>query len=163
MNFGKWLGFFSFLISLYILWEIRQLVLLIFAAIVLATALNRLVKKLNRWGIQRKLAVIATLILAALIILLFSLLVVPPFITQLQKLIALVPDVFRAVRSQLVELYRQRPDLFPAPPTATNMLVQTQTFGSQLFSNFFKIFSNTFIVFLQVLLVFVLTLSLIHI
>ncbi|MEM1172963.1 MAG: AI-2E family transporter [Cyanobacteria bacterium P01_H01_bin.35] len=157
MNFGKWLGFFSLLISLYILWEIQRLVLLIFAAIVLATALNRLVHKFNRWGIKRNLAVIATLSLATLIMLLFLLLVVPPFITQFQKLVALIPDVFTEVRSQLVQLYRQRPDLFPAPPTATDMLVQTQTLGTQLFSNFFKIFSNTFIVFLQVLLVFVLT------
>lgn len=157
MNFGKWLGFFSLLIALYILWEIRQLVLLIFAAIVLSTALNRLVNKFNGWGIKRNLAVIATLSLTALIILLFLFLVVPPFITQLQKLVALIPDVFREFRSQLVQLYQQRPDLFPAPPTATDMLVQTQTFGTQLFSNFFKIFSNTFIVFLQVLLVLVLT------
>ncbi len=157
MNFGKWLGFFSLLIALYILWEIRQLVLLIFAAIVLSTALNRLVNKFNGWGIKRNLAVIATLSLTGLIILLFLFLVVPPFITQLQKLVALIPDVFREFRSQLVQLYQQRPDLFPAPPTATDMLVQTQTFGTQLFSNFFKIFSNTFIVFLQILLVLVLT------
>ena len=157
MNFGKWLGFFSLLISLYILWEIRQLVLLVFAAIILATALNRLVQKFNQWGIKRNLAVIATLSLTGLIILLFLLLIVPPFITQFQKLIALIPDVFRAVRSQLLQLYRQQPDLFPPPPSATDMLVQTQTFGTQLFRNFFKIFSNTFIVFLQVILVLVLT------
>ncbi|MDE5094989.1 MAG: AI-2E family transporter [Trichodesmium sp. St11_bin5] len=157
MNFGKWLGFFSLLIVLYIFWEIRQLLLLIFAAIVLATALNRLVQKFNRWGIERNLAVIATLSLAALIMLVFLLLIVPPFISQFQKLVALIPDVFTEVRSQLIQLYQQRPDLFPAPPTATNMLVQTQKFGTQLFSNFLKIFSNTFTVFLQVLLVFVLT------
>ncbi|MDT9342446.1 AI-2E family transporter [Trichodesmium erythraeum 21-75] len=150
MNFGKWLGFFSLLIVLYIFWEIRQLLLLIFAAIVLATALNRLVQKFNRWGIERNLAVIATLSLAALIMLVFLLLIVPPFISQFQKLVALIPDVFTEVRSQLIQLYQQRPDLFPAPPTATNMLVQTQKFGTQLFSNFLKIFSNTFTVFLQV-------------
>ncbi|MCL2923324.1 MAG: AI-2E family transporter [Trichodesmium sp. MAG_R04] len=157
MNFGKWLGFFCLLIALYILWEIKQIVLLIFASIVLATALNRLVQKLNRWGIKRDLAVIATLSLSALITLLFLFLVVPPFITQFQKLVALIPDVSKEVRSQLVQLYQQRPDLFPALPTTTNLLVQIQTFGTQLFSNFFKIFSNTFIVFLQLLLVFVLT------
>lgn len=157
MNFGKWLGFFSLLISLYILWEIRQIVLLVFAAVVLATALNRLVRRLKILGIKRKLAVIITLCITVLIICLFFLLIVPSFITQFQKIIALIPDVFREVRSQLVQLYRQRPDLFPPPPSATDMLGQTQILGSQLFSNFFKIFSNTFIVFLQVLFVFVLT------
>ncbi|MDY7004973.1 MAG: AI-2E family transporter [Cyanobacteriota bacterium] len=157
MNFGQWLGFFSLLISLYILWEIRKLVLLVFAAIVLATALNRLVHKFKKLGIKRNLAVIVTLSLATLIILLFLLLIVPPFTTQFQKLLALIPDVFTEVRSQLVQLYRQQPDLFPPPPSATDMLVQTQLLSTQLFSNFFKIFSNTFIVFLQVLLVFVLT------
>ena len=160
MNFGKWLGFFSLLISLYILWEIRQLVLLIFAAIVLATALNRLVRRLNRTGLKRSFAVIIALCITALIITLFLLLIVPPFITQFQKLVTLIPDVFREVRSQLVQLYRQRPDLFPPPPSATDMLGQTQILGTQLFSNFFKIFSNTFVVFLQVLFVFVLTIML---
>ncbi len=157
MNFGKWLGFFSLLISLYILWEIRQLVLLVFAAIVLTTALNRLVHRLNRWGIKRNLAVIATLSIAGLIIILFSLLIIPPFITQFQKLVTLVPDVLREVRFQLVQVYQQQPDLFPPPPNVTDILVQTQTLGTQLFSNFFKIFSNTFTVFFQVLFVFVLT------
>ena len=160
MTFGKWLGFFCLLISLYILWEIRKLVLLVFAAIVLATALNRLVRRLNKWGIKRKLAVIITLWMTALIITLFLLLIVPPFITQFQKLVGLIPDVFREVRSQLVQLYQQRPDLFPSPPSATDMLGQTQLLGTQLFSNFLRIFSNTFTVFLEVLLVLLLTIML---
>ncbi len=160
MNFGKWLSFFSLLISLYILWEIKQIVLLVFAAIVLATALNRLVKILTQWGIKRNLAVILTLCITTLIITLFFLLIVPPFVTQFQKLVTLIPDVFREIRYQLVQLYRQKPDLFPPPPSATDMLGQTQLFATQLFSNFFKIFSNTFIVLLQVIFVFVLTIML---
>ena len=48
MNLGQWFGFVCFLVSLFILWKIRFLLLLVFTAVVLATALNRLVKWLQK-------------------------------------------------------------------------------------------------------------------
>ena len=50
MNFGQWIGFVALVISLAILWQIRQLVLLLFTAVILANALNLLVKQFQRWG-----------------------------------------------------------------------------------------------------------------
>ena len=44
MRLGQWLGLFALAISLYILWQIRQVVLLLFAAVILATVLNRVVR-----------------------------------------------------------------------------------------------------------------------
>ncbi|MES1025078.1 hypothetical protein ABN584_20210 [Gloeocapsa sp. BRSZ] len=41
---GKWLGLVIFIASLYIIWQIRQILLLIFATVVLVTALNLLVR-----------------------------------------------------------------------------------------------------------------------
>lgn len=160
MSFGRWLGVFSLIISLFILWEIRELLLLLFAAIVLSTALNRLVRKLQSFGIKRPVAIATSLILTILVLVLFVLLIVPPFVEQFEKLLELVPDVVRRIRDQLVQLSWQRPDLLPPPPNVSDIIEQGQTLGTQIFTNFFAFFSNTLGVFLQVLLVVVLTIML---
>ncbi|AFZ33484.1 hypothetical protein Glo7428_5097 (plasmid) [Gloeocapsa sp. PCC 7428] len=41
---GKWISLVIFIASLYIIWQIRQILLLIFATVVLVTALNLLVR-----------------------------------------------------------------------------------------------------------------------
>jgi predicted PurR-regulated permease PerM len=43
VRFGQWIGFFLVIISFYIVWQIRQILLIVFAAIVLATVLNNFV------------------------------------------------------------------------------------------------------------------------
>ena len=45
MNIGQWIGIIALVISLYILWQLREVLLLIFAAVVLATTLNRLARR----------------------------------------------------------------------------------------------------------------------
>ena len=87
MKFGQWLGLVVLLVSLYILWHIRQLLLLVFAAVVFATALNRLVRWLHQKGMRRPLALAITLALTILLGTLFFFLIVPPFVEQFQKLI----------------------------------------------------------------------------
>ena len=47
MNLGQWIGLIAIVLSLYILWQIRQVLLLIFAAVVLASTLNRLAKRIQ--------------------------------------------------------------------------------------------------------------------
>ncbi len=54
MGLGKWIGLVVFIASLYIVWQIRQILLLIFAAVVLATALDRLVHLFQRLGIKKR-------------------------------------------------------------------------------------------------------------
>lgn len=49
MKLGQLTGFFALVVSLYILWQIRQVVLLVFAAVVLATVLNRVVARLEQY------------------------------------------------------------------------------------------------------------------
>ena len=160
MNFGQWIGFCSLLFSLYVLWEIRQLLLLIFTAVVLATALNRLVCWLQQWGIRRNFGIAATLIIAVFITVLFFGLVVPPFIEQFQKLLELLPAVWERVRSNLVQLREQQTQLdwLPPPPSLADLIDQLQPLGTELFKNFFAVFSNSVIAILQLLLVLVLTL-----
>jgi predicted PurR-regulated permease PerM len=47
VNLGQWIGLIAIVLSLYILWQIRQVLLLIFAAVVLASTLNRLAKRIQ--------------------------------------------------------------------------------------------------------------------
>ncbi|NEP41704.1 MAG: AI-2E family transporter [Okeania sp. SIO2H7] len=160
MTFGQWFGFFCLLISLYILWQVKQLLLLAFTAIVLSTALNRLVRKLHSLGVDRKIAMAGSVILSLLAIALFFVLIVPAFINQFQELIKLVPDVVREVRSELIGLNEKVPGLIPPIPTTNDIIEQGQAIAGEILTRFFAFFSNTVGVFLQLLLVLVLTIML---
>jgi predicted PurR-regulated permease PerM len=51
------IGFLAILIALYILWQIKQVLLLAFAAVVFATTINQLVKLLqSKFALERKTA-----------------------------------------------------------------------------------------------------------
>lgn len=160
MTFGRWLGFFCLVISLYVLWQIKQLLLLTFTAIVLSTALNRLVRKLHSWGMKRGIAIALSVILSLLGITLFFVLIVPAFINQFQELIKLVPDVVRQVRNELIGLNEKIPGLIPTIPTVSDIVKEGQAIAGDVFTRFFAFFSNTIGVFLQLLLVLVLTIML---
>ena len=86
MNFGTWIGLIVFFISLYVLWQIKQLLLLLFTAIVLATSLNILVKNFQKRGIKRGNAVLLSILLLITVSAGCIWIVVPPFIDQFQDL-----------------------------------------------------------------------------
>lgn len=154
MNFGQWLGFCGLVIALYVLWQIHQLLLLIFSAVVLATALNRLVRQLQRWGVgNHKVAVGLTLAGVAIAMVLFFGLIVPPFVEQFQKLLDLLPAAFTQARAEIVRLERFS-SWIPEPPTWKDISAQVQPLGTA----FLRFFSNSVATLLQLLLVIVLTL-----
>ena len=157
MNFGQWLGFLSLLISLYILWQIRQLLLLVFTAVVIATALNRLVRRLQKIRVDRHLAIAITFSLSLLVVALFFWLILPPFIGQFQKLLQLSPAVGQRLYSDLTRLRQENIDWLPPLPTLSDLFAELQPLGTELFKNFFAFFSNSLAVILQLLLVLVLT------
>lgn len=158
MNFGKWCGFFSLILSLYILWQIRQLVLLIFTAVIIATALNRLVKWFRSTGIRRSLALWLTVFLTFFIIFLFIWLVFPPFIDEIEKLIDLIPAVWNKAELELKVFQEQLPDFIPAFPSIDEVFKQLQPLQTGLLSQFLKLFSNSLTVIFQVLLIIILAL-----
>lgn len=160
MKFGQWLGFIVFLVSLYVLWQIRQLLLLIFTVVVFVVALNRIVKRIQRFGVRKNLAILLTLILCIAIATLFFSLIVPPFTEQFQKLIELTPQAWEQLRSAFSLLRRQQTQLDwlpPIPPLSDIIQQQLQPLTGRLFNNFFAIFSNSLASALQFLLVIILT------
>ncbi|BAQ64873.1 AI-2E family transporter [Geminocystis sp. NIES-3709] len=157
MNFGQSLGFLSFLISLYILWQIRQLLLLIFTAIIFSVVLNRLVVKLKKYSFTRYKAVIIITIIAVIILNLLLILIFPPFLEQFELLINLFPKVIIKINEFINNFdFGEYKELIPS----INLEKILNDYGfstSKVFNNFIILFSNFFNVTLQLLFVVILT------
>lgn len=160
MKFGQWLGFIAIIISLYILWEIRGLLLLLFVAVVFSTALNSIARQFQRLGLNRAIAIIVTLCLTVLFGVLFIWLVVPPFIEEFQKLIELLPAVFIRLRIWLRSVESLWPVWLPQPPSLADTIQQLQPFVLRSVRNFVTFFSSSLRIALQVLFVCVVTMML---
>ncbi|NCO74138.1 MAG: AI-2E family transporter [Cyanobacteria bacterium] len=157
MNFGQSLGFLSFLISLYIIWEIRQFLLLIFTAIIFAVVLNRLVIKLQQFNLTRVKAILIIMSSLLIIISLLFTLILPPFIEQFQLLIQLLPSVATKITQFINTIdYGEYKKFLPF--NDLNNIINQYTFNTpQIFNNFIAIFSNVFIITFQIIILFLLT------
>ena len=157
MNFGQSLGFLSFLISLYILWEIRQLLLLIFLAVILAVALNRLVFKLQKFSFSRSNAV---LIIVTGVILIFNvlfLIILPPFIEQFQLLINILPTVSQRIGDFISNLNNSDGNYAPFLQNLDAFIGDYNFVPENFINNFITLFSNILFIIFQFFFVFILT------
>lgn len=161
MRLGPLVGILALIISLYILWEIRQVLLLAFAAIVLATALNRLVRTLQRLPIKRGNAVALSVALFLLVLAGFLALIVPPFVGQVQELTNLIPMSIERVQTWSTSLQNQLPEpLWAQVQDLRNLSQQLQSWLTDLVGNFFELFYDSFNVLLNILLMFVVAIML---
>ncbi|MDJ0531980.1 MAG: AI-2E family transporter [Xenococcaceae cyanobacterium MO_207.B15] len=156
MNLGQWCGFICLIIALFVLWQIRNLLLLVFTAVVLATALNRFVKWLQKKGLHRKIALLCAISSIIVFFILFIWLIVPPFSQQLQKLIEELPKVWAKIDLEVELLEAKLPDYLPTLPNRRDLLSQLPPL-QELISSFVGIFSDSLTVLLQLLLIFALT------
>jgi len=101
VKFSQWLTLIILLVCLYIFWQIRNVVLLTFAAVVFAVVLNRAVIFLQRWTPSRTVAVAITVGIIFLLLGIFGVIIVPPFAQQLQELIRLAPEVINRLQRWL--------------------------------------------------------------
>ncbi len=162
MNLGQWLSFLCLVIVLVFLWQIRQVLLLLFTAVVLATALNGIVRQFVKLGVVRSRAVLLTVSLSFLLSLLFVYLIVPPFLDQFLQLVALVPQGFVRVVTWVEELLNNRPSWLAdiELPSPSSLIAEIQPFLRAVVPNFFAIFSGSLAIVLQALLLLILTLML---
>lgn len=158
MSLGQWLGFLCLIVALYIVWQIRQILLLLFAAVVFATALNQAVRRLQQSGLKRGLAVFVVITTVFLIFVLFFLLIVPPFIDQLESLLSLFPRGLEQMRFLWRNVTENRPSWLPQPPDVSSFIQQFQPLATRVFGNFYAFFSNSLLALGQLLLVVILTL-----
>lgn len=168
VTLSNWIGLLCLCASLYVLWQFRQILLLGFMAIVLAVALNRLVRGLvERFRCKRFQAVALSLLLVLLGGIILAAFVVPLFVGQFEELLALLPKV----GDRLLEIYRDveislleagvLPEGFERDLLDDRLIEQIasviQEFGGQVFDRFFGFISNTVTIVLQVVLLLVLT------
>ena len=164
VKFNDWLGFLSLIISLIILWQFRQILLLVFTAVVLATALNSLLRSLVRkFNLSRVKSILITVVAVILASTLFVIFIIPPFVDQFQELIKLIPVGFERLVVWVNSFIKNPPSWFPdfdfeLLPDFAEIYQQLSSLAPQVFSNFITFFSNSTAIVLQLLLILVLTL-----
>lgn len=158
MNIGQWIGIIALVISLYILWQLREVLLLIFAAVVLATTLNRLARRFQSLGIKRGLAVLLAVAIFWVGVVCFFWLIVPPFVQQFHELTYRVPQGFERFNAWVDERRTYiPPQLLPYIPDLNSLIEQAQPLFNRLLGNSFAFVSGSLEVVLKILLVLVLT------
>lgn len=162
MKLGQWISFLCIIIACVLLWQARSILLLVFTAVVLATALNGVVQRLGRSGMKRSRAVLLTILTTFLIITLAVYSIVPPFASQLFKLLSLVPVGLTRVVRWVEDLFNNRPTWLENVdfPDTSDLIEQAQPLLQSFVPNFFDFFSGSLSVVLQVLLLTILTLML---
>ena len=162
MGLGTLIGFLAIIIALYILWRIKQVLLLAFAAVVFATAINQLVKLLQKkFNLKRKTAIAISVSGVLIFIIGFIALVIPPFIEQFKELITLVPVGLEQLSSWNEWLHNLLPKNLIEEVRGLESLTQNiQSWLNGFVGNFFDLFSSTLGIFLNSLLVVVVTIML---
>jgi len=161
VSLGKLIGFLAFAVSLYILWQIRQVLLLAFAAVVFAVVLNRIVRSLQRVGVKRGIAIALTVIsLLGILFILFAL-IGPSFAQQLEQLGNLVPFSLESLRDWINSLSNWLPKRLINVRSISDFLPRLQPFITQLLNNAYIWFSDLLAILLNLLLVLVLIIMLV--
>ncbi|MGF1569924.1 MAG: AI-2E family transporter [Nodosilinea sp.] len=166
MKLTDWINFALLGIALVILWQFRQILLLIFAAVVLTIALNGLVRRFTRlygWPRSRAMLVTGALVLLGGVI--FLGLMLPLFVSQFQELLKLTPRGFEQLGIWFEQFQTSPPAWFPEQdlrfmPALPDLLRQVVAVSTAVFGNFLTFFSGSAVIVLQLLLLVVLTLML---
>lgn len=158
MKLGDWISLLCFVAAAYILWAIRPLLLLTFAAIVIAIALNSLTDQIRKLNIPKQFAIPIALLLATLVAALFILGIVPPFVEQFQLLIELVIRFSQTLPTRIAQLQANLPERIRLPELDEfiTWLTAPDSAVIDVFGNFFSFFNSSLRVALQTLFVSIL-------
>jgi len=163
VSLGKWLGFLALVLSLYILWKIRVIVLVFFTAVILAIALNRLARRFQQSGARHEVAIALTV--AILVVILFGSIwvIVTRLSSQFQELTQLIPLGIEQLRLWSNWLQARVPDsaLNNLPNFFDNLSQQLQTFSQWVISHIYLFLSNSLSLVINSLLITVLTIMLV--
>ncbi|MFN7677818.1 MAG: AI-2E family transporter, partial [Cyanobacteriota bacterium] len=92
MKFGNWLGLAALVAALLLLWSLRETLVLLFAAVVLAMALCTLVGTVQRrLRCQRSWALALSLLVVVLLLAIVATAVIPPFMAEFAELLQKLP------------------------------------------------------------------------
>lgn len=158
MKLGDWVSLLCFVAASYILWQIRPLLLLFFAAVVVAIALNRLTRQIHKLNVPRRFAIPIAISFTLLIAVLFVLGIVPPFVEQFRLLIELLISFSQTLPDRLVDLQAQLPERIRLPEVNDfiTWLTAPDSAVIDVFGNFFSFFNSSLRVAIQTLFVTIL-------
>ncbi|MBE9235049.1 AI-2E family transporter [Anabaena aphanizomenioides LEGE 00250] len=158
MKLGQWIGLITLVLSLYILWQLREVLLLIFAAVVLATTLNRLARTFQNLGIKSGFAVFLSVMIFLGGVIGFFWLIVPPFAQQFQELTYRVPQGFERINTWIDEQRTHIPEQLEVfIPDINSLVAEAQPLINRVLGNSFAFVSGSLVIVLNILLVLVLT------
>jgi predicted PurR-regulated permease PerM len=133
-------------------WQIRQVLLLVFAAVVLATVLNRVVRILQRWHVKRGIAVAIPVVLLLTLFGLFAI-ILPRLTGQIQQLSDALPQAIEQLRVAYEWLQSKIPgQVLTVDQPVEGLLQNLQVWASGLLGNFVVIVTHSVSVFLRLLL-----------
>lgn len=159
MKFGQWLGLMVLIASLYIIWQTRQLLLMAFAAIVLATALHQLAKFLRKqFKISHQWSLAGSLSVFLLSVVSFFWLVVPSLVKQMQVISSKVPKVLELAQNSKGTIEQYLPGI--AVPDFPTLQEQAKPLLNSLVGSSFAVFTGSLGAALNLLLLLVLTIML---
>lgn len=149
MKLGDWISLLCLAAASYILWQIKDLLLLSFAAVVIALALNSLTRRIQAFKISRPFAIPIALLIAGIVATLFILGIVPPFIDQFSKLITLVIGFFQDLPKLAMQLQTALPERIRLPELNEFLawLTSPDSPVLEVFGNFFSVFNSSLKVF----------------
>ncbi|NJL46097.1 MAG: AI-2E family transporter, partial [Leptolyngbyaceae cyanobacterium SM2_3_12] len=165
MKFSQWLSLIILVACLYIIWQIRNVLLLGLTAVIFAIVLNQATRFLQRWISSRKIAVVTVLLTTVVVLVIFGFLIIPPFYGQLQELFSLIPQVINQLQTSINQLQQAS----PAQPSLSSEFLngiadQLRSFNlnmEMLLGRFVTFFSNTLSITVNLLLVVVLIIMLV--
>lgn len=169
MKLADWVSLICFIIAMVILWQFRQVLLIVFAAMVIAIALNSLVRRLvNLLPISRGQAVLITMGLVLVAFVFFLGLVLPLFVGQFEQLLPLIPEGFNRLVAWARLIQDNPPVWLPGEllqieiPNFSDVFEQVAAFSGQFFGGFLSFFSVSITILLQILLLVVLTIMMLN-
>lgn len=116
MSLGEWavrVAIVVLVVALFAgLWAVRNSLMLIFLAVIVALALQVPVHRFERMGVRRGVALVITLVLVLFFVGLLGVLLVSTFVEQMQQLIDQLPNTFDTVRNEYERL-SNRYDVLP--------------------------------------------------
>ena len=163
LSFSNLVGTIALLIAVYILWQIRFILLLTFAAVALATAINYLVKFLMKLGVKtRETSIVLSLILLLLIAIGFILLNSSSLSSiRYSNRFTYFPTAADRIAVWLTWLQKQVPEqLVGEIQKLENVTRNIPELATKVAGNFYGVFSGSLGAILNILLVTVVTIML---
>lgn len=161
MTIGKWIGIISFLVSLYIIWKISHIILLAFTAVILAIATNRIVRRLQKSGVNRGVAVAISVGSILILISGFLALTVPVIVQQWQELTDRIPQGLEQLKQWYSQLQSWLPErMLGDMNSIEDVIQQLASSYDRWIGSFFTFFSSSVETLLQILLVIAVTIML---